>query len=700
MTPRLVLPVLLISIGVSVDPPQRSSTATFGTVTPGVVVDVIVRDRGGRPVTDVRLEEFELFEDGVRQPIGTLSMVAPGARPGHEPPQGGARPRAPRPPGQPDSGTKPTVMALVFDRLTPESREPARRAAEALLEAPLAPDDVAGVFQIDLSLKTLQPFTNDRELVRNAIEMVATSATSFQHLSREGTGTGAGLIVSAATRGGDMEPGQYGVTMQDVQQRLDEDFRPYENLHQGHASLDALQAIVSALAPVPGRKSIVYFTDSLPLAVDQRAGGGEGLRQQFDALIGRANTANVSIYPVDTVGLRVHSQGVANAEALRQAANSSLNADSGSNGAAMYAGIEILGGGTTSQVFQRLAKETGAFAIENTNDLATGVKRIDADRRFHYLLTYTPRNSEFRGEYRRIEVNVARRGVNVRARSGYRADLASVAGLDPVIVSAAAALDAQPRPTRIPIVARVLRLPQASAPGRLALVARVPASALRHASTSQMNRDATVGLAARILDERNQTVREATQSYWAGRPVARDLVFYRQPALPPGYYSVEIGVSIAGARQTGVTVLPIDIPEPAPSLLLAGDPIVVARAEQVSPGDVDASHPLLLGPDLLLHPNLGEPLAPNAAQPITLYLVVRPAARLPRVTASVAVVRDRQVLVTAPVKLTAPGGDGFIRQLVRLPLPALPSGRYTLRFDVSDGQNRTSRTTWFLVGAG
>jgi hypothetical protein len=38
------------------------------------------------------------------------------------------------------------------------------------------------------------------------------------------------------------------------------------------------------------------------------------------------------------------------------------------------------------------------------------------------------------------------------------------------------------------------------------------------------------------------------------------------------------------------------------------------------------------------------------------------------------------------------GEDGFIRQLVRLPLPALSAGSYTIRLDLSDGQNRTSRT--------
>ena len=40
-----------------------------------------------------------------------------------------------------------------------------------------------------------------------------------------------------------------------------------------------------------------------------------------------------------------------------------------------------------------LAKETGGFLVDNTNDLASAFQRIDADRRFHYLLTYTSTNT-------------------------------------------------------------------------------------------------------------------------------------------------------------------------------------------------------------------------------------------------------------------------------------------------------------------
>lgn len=204
---------------------------------------------------------------------------------------------------------------------------------------------------------------------------------------------------------------------------------------------------------------------------------------------------------------------------------------------------------------------------------------------------------------------------------------------------------------------------------------------------------------ARIRDEAGEVVRKASHPYRLDGPLAErdraaqgDIVFFRQPSLPPGRYTLEYAVTDALADQAGTGTVPFGIVEAAPSQLLAGDLVVAQRAEAVKPGEVEANHALLVGGDVLLCPNLGEPLAADTAQTVTLYAVVRPAAGRPDITASLAVVHDRQTLVTAPVTMAKAGEDGFIRQLVRIPLPALAAGSYTIRLDLSDGQNRTSRT--------
>ncbi|MBK5297575.1 MAG: VWA domain-containing protein [Vicinamibacteria bacterium] len=687
---------------------QQSATPTFGTRTSAVVVDAVVRDRQGRPITDLTIKDFEILEDGVPQEIGALSMIAPevpgqaeAARrvyyTGISKDIAAATTERTAKEGDDVPGGQ-TIVAIMFAGLSPESRVSAMKAAQAYLETPERPDDLVGVFG---SSVTVQTFTNDRAKIRAALQTAAERATSFQNLSREGTGTGARPIVSAATRGGDIAIDRYGATvLQDLERQIDEGFRGLDNLKHGHDALNALGALVSGLALLPGRKTVIYFSDNLPLSAPGAA-GGDGLRHRFDLVVGRANAANVSVYPVDAVGLRVHSQEMANGIAINNAAKSSLNSPDGSNGAAMSAGIEITQAGSTSHVFGRLAKETGGFVIENTNDLAAGFRRIDADRRFHYLLTYTPKNADFGGEYRRIEVKVERKGAVVRARSGYRADR-SLATIPSMAYEAGprAALTATPLPTAIPLEARALRLPTAAAPGQLALMVRVPAAGLRFDTDPVLGRYRTdAAILVRIRDETGTIVRKASQPYRLegasdaqARAAQGDLVFFRQPSLPPGRYTVEYAVHDTLAGRAGAGTSPLDIPAPAPSTLGAGDLVIVQRAEQVKPGEVEPGHPLLVGGDLLLYPNLGEPLAAGVAQTITLYTVVRPAAGHPALTASLAVVRDRQTLVTARVEMGAPGADGFIRQVIRVPLPALEPGRYAIRLDFNDGQNQTART--------
>ena len=95
-----------------------------------------------------------------------------------------------------------------------------------------------------------------------------------------------------------------------------------------------------------------------------------------------------------------------------------------------------------------LAKGTGGFLIDNTNDLARAFGDIDADRRFHYLLTYTPKNASFNGEWRLIAVKVPTRRVQVRARTGYLAVRSP--GAIPLLAHegpALAALEKSPRHT-------------------------------------------------------------------------------------------------------------------------------------------------------------------------------------------------------------------------------------------------------------
>jgi hypothetical protein len=73
-----------------------------------------------------------------------------------------------------------------------------------------------------------------------------------------------------------------------------------------------------------------------------------------------------------------------------------------------------------------VADETGGRAFFNTNDIAGAMRRAIDDGRVTYVLGYYPTHDAWNGQFRRLKVEVGRRGLEVRHRRGYIAAAAPV----------------------------------------------------------------------------------------------------------------------------------------------------------------------------------------------------------------------------------------------------------------------------------
>ena len=196
--------------------------------------------------------------------------------------------------------------------------------------------------------------------------------------------------------------------------RMLETFRPLLEEFHGHASLAALRAVVGSMAMLPGRKSILYFSEALPLT--------DVVKPKFEALIQEANRNNVSFYAVDAAGLRVHSEEARLARNVDLAGAKGIGDVQRDDKGAWTKDIERQSDLLSSRpaaVLGRLAKETGGFLIDNTNDLTSGFARMQQERTSYYLLGYQPMNTRADGRFRTVKVKVKRSGVTVRARPGY-----------------------------------------------------------------------------------------------------------------------------------------------------------------------------------------------------------------------------------------------------------------------------------------
>ena len=322
----------------------------------------------------------------------------------------------------------PSVVAFVFDQLSPEARAMAARVADAML-AGMPTRDWVGLFALEHRLHIAQDFTQDRTAARTALSALAQRPIVVKDASAtQSTRTGIDLdpsvspTVGAESRGGaqDFATRQRLLNgagperlLYAMEMRMAETYERYTRDVQGQMAAVGLRAIATGMAGLTGRKAVVLFSEGLPLS-DQA-------RTLFDTMVAAANRAGVTFYPVDAAGLRAHSTVAATAREQDYAGRVALG-DEGRSQGAWTRDLEkqadlVRSDGTAS--LSRLAKETGGLLLENTNNVERIAKRIAEDQASHYLLAYTPARGEMDGTYRRVTVKVKRKGTTATHRSGY-----------------------------------------------------------------------------------------------------------------------------------------------------------------------------------------------------------------------------------------------------------------------------------------
>jgi VWFA-related protein len=712
---------------------QQAPGAGFATSTTAVVVDVVVRDGKGNPVLDLKPSDFELLEDDVRQRITSVQLIAPGRPAAAAGRAAGTGPGDPAPPAtRPEADASapgdagdagPTIIALAFHRLSPDARVLAHRAARSYVEGAIAPNDFAGVFLVDTGLETLQTFTTDRQKLAAAVEKVArtqtTTVTRNQPMAAVFGDASPDVSPTAGAESGGRPLNESGFqprkplsqlseaeraarSLQDMAERLENTFEEMMRDRNGHAETAALTALASSLGSLPGRKTVVFFSEglSVPAAVEAK----------FRAVIETANRSNVSFYTVDAKGLKVHSEqaatargiaairGVGDDDPLQVAENEKRRArttDLERN--------EFLLRKDPAAALTMLANETGGFLIDNTNDLASAFARIDADRRFHYLLTYAPKNTAQDGTFRRISVKVKRRGADVRARSGYVA--VPALGAIPVLrfeTNALAALAASPRPTQIRMQAAAFEFPEADGRARVALFVTLPASGVAYFVDDRQTAYQThFTILARVLDDAGNTLRKGSQPYRTTGPakdvhVARQgaILFYRQPTLDPGRYTVEYALYDELSGQAGTGALPVEVARREPGGLAMSSLVLVERAEAVPEDQRDPLNPLYFG-STLIYPNLGAPVARSKRGSLVFYYTARGTGR--PLAGRIELLQDGRAVASRDMAVPAADASGRVQHANELPLDGVGPGPSELRVTLSDGRSSVVRSTAFVL---
>jgi len=392
MTFRAVSVVLLIASATTAligQTPQRSEP-TFRVQVDAVEFDAFVTDAQGKPITDLTVEDFEVFEDGKPQTITSFARV-------NIPIERSDRPLGAPTPIEPDVQTNDRdegrVYVIALDEVAGEQALRTRRFLHRFFERYFAANDIAAVvFLGRTNTANTQDFTSSTRLLLQAVD-------TFTGGFPDGPAMTSTALAPAAAppplSPGPLQPNQ-------------------EATFALRRSMASFRSIVEFLAGVHGRrKALLLFSEGYPIDVfrvlDYRGGVLSIQDEDLHKAITAATKNNVAIYPVDPRGLTADG-GLGESE-------TGVSTDAAERLTASITGMEA------RQSLRALAQATGGFAVVNTNSFESAWDRIVRENSSYYVLGFSSTNERRDGRYRRLQVRVKRPGVQVRGRDGYVAPL-------------------------------------------------------------------------------------------------------------------------------------------------------------------------------------------------------------------------------------------------------------------------------------
>ena len=693
-----------------------------------VQLDIVVKDKKGRPVKDLKAADFEVLEDGVLQKIESFRFVAREATATTETKGENSKTGSATTP-TPVKRSSPAITALVFDRLSPEARALARKAGLAYAQEGMAGGSFTGVFGIDQALRTFQTFTDDALLIKDAVEHATSTATSSsgadparvranversasldQQMATAMSGVAAAgaardnaAASEAAAAGGQAMLNQQFVEMQT---RMLEQYERLERDQEGHATINSLLAVISPMQKLPGRKTIIFFSEGLKLPPN--------VQQKFPAVINAANRANVSIYSIDAAGLRIES-GTAEAAReinsiaaarMEQQARSSDRVSSGPYMRSLERNEDLLRFDPRSGLGS-LSDQTGGFLINNTNDLTSGLRRIDDDMNGYYLLTYAPRNKDYDGRFRRISVKVARGNVDIQSRQGYYAveSAGQLPMLDYEVPAVAASRNWKAGSTQNVIRSTALSYPMSGKDGLTLVLAETQMGAFKSITIENKTYSTDFSIVALVRDESEQIVQKLSQHY-ALTGAIQDLeaakkggvLFYRETQLPPGKYRVQVIAYDTATNQANVSETPLEVVSTDQTRPRLSSVAVLKRAERLTAGEQQQERPLRFG-ELLVYPNLGERIDRKTAKQLAYFFTAWPGKGATKpLQVTLEILQNNRVVGKTSGELPPADDRGQIKYASSFAVDKLSPGVFELKVTVSDGVNSASRSTTFTLG--
>ncbi len=665
-----VLPVLSVAAGFQAQA-EKPPTAQPAAISQnrGVVLDVVVTDKKNRIVSDLKEEDFTVFEDNVPQKVTSFA----------------ARSSAPVRAGgtQQTAGAKPASMIFLLEFTTtePENQKRVYEAAARFVEKSLGPDDYVAVFYLGTDFRLLQEFTNDKNRLLAVLgrrdtgglsrTQTATSsqparttaeATTIQAVNRSLAATGAAAGNAQAMTEASAGRVIAGVSTMGsaINQRTTRDI------------LTVLEGISRAVEPLEGRKTLVLFSQGFVVGPQQEP--------EVQRAINTVNKANVAVYTVDASGLSGSSDYPTRLDVF--SAESGASRIEASGGESVFDKARTAGGETRESSLRYLAVSTGGLPFRNMNDLTVSLNRVLQDMRSYYVLGYIPANQNPDGKFRTIRVELKKPGLLARTRSGYMAT-SSPARLEPLSAEENQLLTAaRSSASTLPFDVSLAQFPAGAQRFRVPVTFEIPSRAIQFNQAGEKHA-ASLLIVGLIRDQEGNIVTRVgapvnmsatTEEY---KVLEKGSVsFTNTIELPPGQYSFEAFVRDQNSAKGSVRDYSLQLASPG-NKLTASSIILASQADPLREGEQEAE--LILGKAKVL-PSARRQFknGENLIYLLNVYNVDEGGQKKPNVEVRAAIEKPG----ASPVKLPA----YRVEQLDTVPVAHVTVGRYVSLNGLSAGR--------------
>jgi VWFA-related protein len=485
----------------SKDGVYRSQTVLRAT-TRLVVVDAVVLDDKGQPITDLQADDFTVLEDGKPQKISDFSF--------HQPGPAGAAPAQTAPnviSNTPAFSSNSCLNVILLDAINTDYSNHAY-AQDMLIKyldtnPPIQP---TAVYALDRKLTMLHDFTTDTKALRDVV-------AHFVPQGPEHLDTVEAAASPFSTRGS---------------------FKVSAYARQLTES--SMLFLARSLAGYTGRKNLIWLSESFPISLfpDFNVGDGAVAIVDYSPMAERIAdelmNAQVALYPIDAAGVSINDRFPAHT------------------------------------AMESMAERTGGKTFFNRNDIDMGIRTSINDGATYYTIEYYPQNRNWDAKFRRIELKLAHPHAKLTYREGYYALGPINGNSEAAATAFGRALDRQAPTSAAVRFQAAVEMPSAQNQSKLLVKFHIDPHTLSFGRESDDLQHATVSCVVWAWPTKGDPIRAEGSANAALKEDVYQQIMHsyfpcqRSLALKPGKYTLRLGVMDETTNLIGTTTSQVIIP--------------------------------------------------------------------------------------------------------------------------------------------